>query len=290
MNLEVVDDDYNVDPSPARNRHISVPPLAAALAILAVGWGLHSRQLLDPAGALSYALGMIGVVLLLASHIRTLFVRADNGKTALLTRLALAGFAGAAMVAVHGNFQLGNLTSALLMGLTALITLHGMIGWCLLAGRPIGTTSPSVTLDDIQTRFQTARTDMTEAMAFSPALRSYLEQVESQEWPEHRPFFASFWRVRGIEGRQDNVRQRAMRFLRQLLESRSLDEDWTADQLQAQLIDSTRRLGNYLSALRHLAECDVKLRLLRLWRVQHGLVTVSLLCALAIHVFAVHAY
>lgn len=290
MNYEAVDD-YDIDSPTPRRLSLTASFIAVpGIAILVAGWSMHGQNQLDPMEGIAYWLGIAGSAALLIAVCQSLLHKPHANRPGRLNLLGLLGLAGAAMTIVHTNFQWGAPTSGSTLIAMLLITACSAMGWGLL--RRLQSSDPKTPKSSarLQGDFAQARAGMAEAMTVSPALKNYLEQFEDQELPRHSSLIASYLRVRGLPRRIDAIRQLAMKFLRQVLESQTLDEDWTPEQLQAQLVDCTRRLGAYLAKLSAMIEYDVYARLYTLWRILQTLSAAGLILALSAHVYSVHAY
>ena len=290
MTYEAVDDFENDVPAPPKRWLTTTLTVVPLLAVVGAGWTLHQRNLLDPMEGVGYVLGIVGAMALLVAVFRSMLLWPGNWLAAWIDLPALLALAGCGTSVVHANFQWGTRASSMAQIAVLVVTASTLMGLLIQRRVQAAATDRGNSGAQLQANFAKARAGMSEQMSVSPALQTYLEQFEAQELPRHSLLLSKCLRVRRLPDRLDSVRQRAMKFLRQVLESRTLDEDWTPEQLQLQLVESTKSLGAYLDSLRAMAEYDAFHRLYVIWRLSQLALMVLLILTLSVHVYSVHAY
>jgi len=286
VNSDLIDFYDDGEPAPAK---LPAKLAKAALGLLLLtalcaGWALREQTPLVAGEGLGYGLGIAGLALLLVSLPFAVTRRAAVTGGLRYRMAAVLGLAAPVLVLYHGNFHWGMPASALAL---ATVLLSVASAWC---GR--GLTEKLAALSDgkqrdlayFQTSFDAALASIQSSLAISPALLHHLRQLEAQELggPSRR--------LKGLRERVDTLRQRSMKFLRDVLESQAAAEDWSSDRLKRRLAKTGGAINAYLNALAALAEFRVYRRLYGLWRLAHLLLAAILLLAAGAHVFSVHAY
>ena len=254
----------------AGSRAGTLVPLAglSAAALLAWGWSVRREAYLNAEFGLGYALGILGLALMLLLLVYSLRKRvrlmASWGRTPRWLEVHMVlGLLGPTAILFHSNFKLGSLNSTVSLACVLLVASSGLVGRLIYPKIHRQLTGRRSDVRELRDAASTQRSGLGAVLASQPQMARELSALEALALGGGHGALGS-WR-RGV----------VLRWRARALERRSPD---------------AAVLRGYTDALRRVAEFRTCERLFGLWHAFHLPFCIMLFTAAGVHVIAVHMY
>jgi len=275
-------------PAPARVRQqlygaprpsVAVPIASLASgAAIAAGWRVRGERYLVPDSDLGYALGIVGLallVLLLAYPLRKrLRVLRSWGRLPRWFQLhMLLGILGPTAILLHANFELRSLNSGVALTSMLLVAASGFVGRFIHTRIHRELFDHRLALERLRREAEAARSATRAILRGMPELAARLQLFEAFALAAGAGALRSpsqLWRV----GREARATERACRRMLR----------------RAGIPEAPRLVGTHVRAVRRVAELRAWERLFSVWHGVHLPLCALLFGAAVFHVVAVHLY
>jgi len=259
--------------------------LLICLGALAVGWGLRGELYLSPERGVGYALGYLGLGLMLVQLLYSVRKRARSAGRAGRLRLWLdvhmwLGILGPAAILFHANFSVGAVNSAVALAAMLLVVASGLAGRFLYRQVHAGLFDRRLELRWLAQDLRKERGALAGLLQHAPEVSERLRAFEAGLLARPPGALRSAWRFLCAGLRAARARRGCREsLLRPAFGAVALDGD-----------DALEALDHYLDAVVRVARFTVFERLFALWHPLHVPLCALLFGAATLHVIAVHWY
>lgn len=245
-------------------------------------------------GALGYALGVVGLTMMLVLFGYPLRKRlrflGSMGPMRHWFRLHMvAGVLGPILILFHATFNVESVNAAVALACMLLVAISGLVGRYLYRGIHYGLYGRRASAEDIRKSFQISLADLSPKMWGLERLEHLLHTL--LDWIEHPPpgSLHRVYHFLAMEGRRRQTERRARSLIRAL--KRRLAADNTQVGLTISELDPLMTaFSRTCAAQQRAAQFLVFERLFALWHVIHLPFIYLFLLTTITHVVAVHVY
>lgn len=254
--------------------------------VIVVGWRTRSEYYVVPDEGLGYALGIVGlsmlVLLLLYSLRKRSRALASAGALQHWFHIHMAlGLLGPTAILAHSNFSLGSLNANVALLCMLVVSASGIVGRFIYTHIHYEYRGHVASLAELHAQASGEGDVLAEAIRHAPGISKPLEELRGWAFAE-----------RGAIGRLVMMTTIGMRVRASRRRARSAWRRCKAGASGA--VPSTRDVRNAIrvqtSAIRRVAEYSTYERFFALWHALHLPFCVGLYLAAAVHVVAVHMY
>lgn len=266
--------------APRRDPTIAVLTALAGLAV-AAGVGVREELYLSPERGAGYALGILGLTLLVLllgypARKRIAALR-DAGPLRHWFRVhMILGVLAPVAIGFHANFQLGSVNSAVAVSSMLLVVASGYLGRFVYARVHRGLYGERRVLAELQHEAREGWDVVQTAARRTPGVEEPLQRFQAWALDRSAGVLRSTWRFATIGPRRRHLQRRCVRALR----THDPEGAWFLEQA----------LEDHLGAVQRVAQLGTWERIFSLWHAVHLPLCFLLFAAAAVHVVAVHAY
>jgi len=256
---------------------------ATCLAVLALGWRARDAYLLAPDSGLGYALGPVGlgmmVVLLgYSARKRLRFLQRSGSIRRWFHAHMVLGLVGPTAILLHANFEPGSLNSRVALACMLAVAGSGLVGRFIYTRIHYEYFGRKAELAELRRDAADGRSALGALLGRSPQLVRAIESHERQALAASSGLIDSLVRALRARVGVSRVRRVARRCIRSEAEG------------HAERVEFKRELRAYLRATKRAADYGACERAFALWHAIHLPLCVILFAAAAVHVVAVHRY
>ena len=259
--------------------------LLVCLGAVGIGWALRGERYLSPERGVGYALGLLGLGLIVGQLVYSVRKRARSvGRTGRL-RVWLdvhmwLGILGPAAILFHSNFSVGAFNSAVALAALFLVVASGLVGRFLYRQIHAGLFDRRLELGWLEQDLRLERGALAGLLQHAPEVAERLRAFEVGLLARPPGPLRSAWRFLCAGRRAARARSGCRASLRRgVLGAVALDGD-----------DALDALDHYLAAVVRVARFTAFERLFALWHPFHVPLCALLFGAATLHVIAVHWY
>jgi hypothetical protein len=273
--------------SSAAPRRAPLVPLAALASAIAcaVGWRLRDEAYLVPDRGTGYALGIVGLSMLLL-----LLTYSLRKRLRWLQRFGairywfeihmLLGIVGPLAILFHANFHVKSVNAGVALSSMLVVAASGFIGRFAYARVHHGLFGHRESLAEVSERAAQSRSALHAALRAAPGVEACVREFESQALARSSTALGELTRALVLGSRTRATVRRARRLLRKSPPGTlAVPPDAVA-----------RALRRHLALVRRVAEFGFYERVLSLWHALHVPLAVVLFSAAVVHVIAVNLY
>jgi hypothetical protein len=258
--------------------------LLVCLAVVAAGWGLRGERYLSPEQGVGYALGLVGLALLLCQLLYSVRKRARSAGSAgrLHTWLGAhmwLGILGPTAILFHSNFRVGAFNSVVALACMGLVVASGLVGRFLYRKVHARLFDRRLELRWLEQDLRLERGALAGLLQHAPEVAERLRSFETGLLARPPGPARSAWRFVSAGFRSARARSACRALLRRPARAVELDRE-----------EALEALDHYLAAVVRVTRFTSFERLFALWHPLHVPLCALLFGAATLHVIAVHWY
>ncbi|MBI5150216.1 MAG: hypothetical protein HZA28_05550 [Candidatus Omnitrophica bacterium] len=263
--------------------------------ILFVGWRLRSYHLITAEHGVGYALGVIGVLMMLALLIYPLRKRYPSlrflGGVKMWFRVHMVlGILGPVCILFHANFQLGSLNSNVALFSMLIVATSGLIGRYIYTKIHYGLYGQRATLLELQKNFGLQKDELSPQFALVPGVQEILFPFAQELLTPSGSLSLSIRRVLSTGWRARLLRWNIRGIVHAYLRQHTRDHKWSWSRQRGMQRQMQRKVSQFLTQTARVSQFGFYERLFSLWHVLHLPLACVMAVAVVIHVIAVHLY
>lgn len=281
--------------SHAGGRWAALLGCAFVTATLVTAWLSRDDNLIHAGHGAGYWLGvcgasLMGLLLLYPVRKRSRWMRRLGPVSAWFRVHMLFGVLGPLLIILHSNFKLGSVNGRLAMFATLIVAGSGIIGRYIYAKLHHGLYGQRASVAELRAQVLAQhRADNGPLTPLAEPL-AWLTDYETQLLDEKRGLAGAFLRALSVVPETVLLRRRILREVKRRLGAQAVRSRVIARE-QLRLQQATRRhVTRRIRALRKYAQFRAFEALFSLWHLVHYPLFVVMVCAVIVHILAVHMY